>query len=217
MTSPERQPLQSRHCVVFGGTRGLGRALAQELLSRHAKVSIVAGHISYFCADLTDSLSLRTLATNLEQVEPPVSVVFLTAADFYKGSFADLSPDKVTHLVMANFTGPVLFARLILPTLQKNAYADIVNVASISSATNLDTSRSSALHIASKAALHTFGTCLGRELASERIRVTTLAPSALAKNGRPGIPLQDLAELAVNIVDLPPTLRVELLPVVGLK
>lgn len=222
-------PLEERHVVVVGASRGLGEAIVRCLGERAAHVTMVARNkkeleeaskmlanakrLGWYSADLTDPGSLDALAKEVGQISPPASALVITAAGFYKGAFREMTAGQIVDLIAANFSGPILLMQKLLPLLAGNAYSDIVNVSSWSAATSHDASRSSALHIASKVALQVFDSCLGEELRPKNIRVTTLAPSTLAKGNREGLPLVDLARLVVTTLDLPPTLRIDTLAV----
>lgn len=218
-----------RTVLVMGAGGSLGRAVAIKFAKKGFPL-ILAGRtmskleetkkfifeaanelalVDCYSMDLTDEESIVALVRALKESNSEISVFVNCAAGFFKGSFEDIDRKSLSKLIDSNFKGVLIFLHQLIPLLRKNTPSDIVNVTSISSATTLDTSRSSTPHIASKAALHIFDKVLGRELSSTGIRVTTVAPDTLAKSGREGIALSSLADLIFQLVSLPPSIRIE--------
>ncbi|MFX0135534.1 MAG: SDR family NAD(P)-dependent oxidoreductase [Candidatus Hodarchaeota archaeon] len=169
--------------------------------------------ISCYTLDYTDPKTLIHFAKKIKEKEIELSIVINTAAGFYKGKFQDMDTYQLNNLISSNYTGIILLLKELFPVLKNSPFSDIINITSISSATTLDTSRSSSAHIATKSALHLFDNVLSRELSQEGFRITTIAPSTLAKKGREGIPMDILAKLVKQIVELPPVIRIESLAV----
>jgi NADP-dependent 3-hydroxy acid dehydrogenase YdfG len=126
-----------------------------------------------------------------------------TAAGFYKGSFKEQTLDSVDGLIQSNYSGVVYLIAGLIGLDNYSLPFDIINVTSISSATNLDSSRSSALHISTKAALQVFDKVLGRELCKEGVRITSIAPGTFARGGRIGLEEDLIFDVIRFVMELP--------------
>jgi NAD(P)-dependent dehydrogenase (short-subunit alcohol dehydrogenase family) len=219
---------QQKTFLVVGASGTLGKAVAHVITEAgfglvaaardvdrlQGAVSSAAGPaIRCYRLDLCDAKSIAKFAEQISADVPRLTGVINCAAGFYKGAFASMTDEKMSDLLWSNFGGMVLLINKLLPVLQRSAPSDVINITSISSATTLDTSKSSSLHIATKAALQVFDTVVGRELSTSGVRVTTIAPSTLAKEGRLGISVPDLAQFIVQLLRLPSSIRVETIAV----
>ena len=208
--------------IVVGASRGLGRALALELATRadalvlsarsekdleETRSLIAATHPSARVyveqLDLTDSGSLSNYVSRIVERGMALRGLVNTAAGFYKGPFTQQSEEDVENLISANYVGTVRLIHAILSRVKTCNPCDIINVTSLSAATTLDSTRSSSLHIATKAALHLFGVSVGREVVKEGIRVTSLAPGTLARKGRSGVKESTIVDCVKWLFELP--------------
>lgn len=214
--------------IILGAGSGLGKTAAVRLAGRPDKI-VLSGrreeklhdtaktiNAAYpNCkplvepVDLTDKESINQYVTRIAKHGTELRAFVNTAAGFYKGPFTEQPLTSVDDLISANYSGVVHLIAGILQSVQKALPCDILNVTSISSATNLDSSRSSALHISSKAALHIFGKVLGRELSSLGVRITSIAPGTFARKGRNGISEDIIVDLFEFLLDLPAEVWVE--------
>jgi len=218
--------------VILGAGKGLGRHLATTLAYRCETLVLsgrslpgleeTASMVHECCpttttivkaVDLTLPSSLEVYIRQLGDLRMPLRAFITTAAGFYKGAFKDQSAESVHELVASNYVGVVALVSGLIRLLDVARPLDIINVTSLSAATNLDPGRSSALHIASKAALQVFDAVVGRELSTEGIRVTSLAPGTFARSGRSGISEQTLARCVEFLLDLPPDAWIESLAI----
>jgi short-subunit dehydrogenase len=153
--------------------------------------------------DLTDRDSIEAFVESLKDLSIPVRALINTAAGFYRGKFCEQSFDSMDRLISANYTGPVLLTSKLLKENLKSELIDIIHVTNVSSSTTLDSSRSSAMHTCSKAALNVFSRVVGQELVGEGIRLTILAPGTFARNGRDGISEETIAHIVEFLLTLP--------------
>jgi len=79
------------HSVIIGGSKGLGRAVAQKMITRGDKVSVISRSkpantiegVNYFEADLADSANLTRV---LEQISDMGKVNYMVFCQRYRGS-----------------------------------------------------------------------------------------------------------------------------------
>ena len=124
---------------------------------------------------------------SLKDMAIPIRALINTAAGFYRGKFYDQSFGSIDRLILANYTGPVLLTSKLLQAGLRSELIDIIHVTNVNSSTTLDSSSSSSMHTSSKAALNIFSRIAGRELVSDGVRLTVLAPGAFARDGRKGV------------------------------
>ena len=135
---------------------------------------------------------------------PPRSTLFPYTTLFRsKGKFKYQPIESINELLKTNFSNVVYLISQLVRLENLSKPFDIINVTSIAAGTNLDTSRSSSLHISTKSALHNFDKILGRELIEDGIRLTSLAPGTFARKGRIGIEENVICSIIHFLIDLP--------------
>ena len=159
--------------------------------------------------DLTDRDSILGFVESLKDLTVPVRALINTAAGFYRGKFCDQPIDSMEQLVSANYTGPVLLTAKLLQENLKSELIDIIHVTNVNSSTTLDSSRSSAMHTSSKAALNIFSRVVGRELVGDGVRLTVLAPGTFARNSRDGVSEKSVAHIVEFLLTLPEDVWIE--------
>jgi short-subunit dehydrogenase len=153
--------------------------------------------------DLTERDSILAFVDSLKDLTIPVRAMINTAAGFYRGKFCDQPFDSMDRLISANYTGPVLLTAGLLQENLKSELIDVIHVTNVNSSTTLDSSRSSAMHTSSKAALNIFSRVAGRELVGDGVRLTVLAPGTFARNGREGVSQESIAHIVEFLLTLP--------------
>ncbi len=210
--------------IILGAGKGLGRTISHRLSSTF-KCLILAGRtrenlettldelkslegnqdVDFLIkqVDLMDYDSIVTFVESLKETGLPIRALINTAAGFYKGRFYDQPLDSINKLISANYTGPVLLTSKLLQENLRSEVIDIIHVTNINSSTTLDSSRSSSMHTSSKAALNIFSRVLGREVVSDGVRMTILAPGTYARHGREGISEESVAKIVEFLLSLP--------------
>lgn len=133
--------------LITGSTDGIGKATAQDLLSRGAEV-IIHGRNSQkgnrvqkelakvtggsqpdlLVADLSSRDQVRQLAEDITSRYPRLNVLLNNAGTFEKERH--LTSDGVEKTFAVNYLAPFLLTRLLLPVLTNNTPSRIVTVAS---------------------------------------------------------------------------------------
>src|SRR5512135_331250 len=133
--------------LITGSTDGIGKATAQDLLSRGAEVIIhgrnkqkgnrvqkelakVTGgsQPDLLVADLSSRDQVRQLAEDITARYPRLNVLLNNAGTFEKERH--LTSDGVEKTFAVNYLAPFLLTRLLLPVLTNNTPSRIVTVAS---------------------------------------------------------------------------------------
>ena len=170
--------------VVTGAGSGLGRATAELLLERGARVAgwdisgdglrWLSGRESTLATvvDVTDPAQLASAAEEVRNTWGRVDFLVNSAGIFVLGSLADIEVPEVRRLFDINVTGTTLVTQALLPDLIA-ARGAVVN---LSSTVALKASVSNAHYAASKAAVAQLTRCWALELASHGVRVNAVAP-----------------------------------------
>ncbi|HEX8692224.1 MAG TPA: SDR family oxidoreductase [Longimicrobium sp.] len=190
MTGEERWSLRGRAAVVTGGTEGIGRAVAEEMLRLGASVLAVARNaerlderVEAWRAEGLDAFGLP-----LDLAEPGAGAVL---AEHAEGRFGRLdalvnnvgtnirkrtveyTPEEYDLLLRTNLTSAFGLCRAAYPLLKRSADASVVNVASVAALTSVGTGAPYAM---TKAALVQLTRYLAVEWAPDRVRVNAVAP-----------------------------------------
>jgi uncharacterized oxidoreductase len=129
--------------LITGGGTGIGRALAEALHALDNKV-IIAGRrkealdattaanpgMTSIPLDVEDPAALRAFAAQVTEQHPALNVLInnagiMRAEDLKKGEVADAEA-----MITTNLLGPIRLIAALLPALQKQANATIMNVSS---------------------------------------------------------------------------------------
>jgi NAD(P)-dependent dehydrogenase (short-subunit alcohol dehydrogenase family) len=185
--------MRGRVVIVTGGTRGIGRALAEGYVAAGAKV-VVASRKADACKETEEHL--RTLGGeaigvaahmgDLDDVAEVVrravdafggiDVVVNNAATALAQPIGGYTPDAWQKSLDVNLRGPVFLVQEAIPHLKQSEHAAVLNV--LSGAAFMY-SASISLYAAGKAALLAHTRAAAAELAPFGIRVNALSPGTV--------------------------------------
>ena len=213
--------------VVTGGSRGIGLALAGELIVGGTDV-VVSGRSTdalVEAGDRLDRFSTRTGSGRYHTVQADVRStedaerMLASAVDHFGGldilinnagigyfdTVADQSVEDWKQVIDTNLTGVFLACRAAIPHMRKRGSGWIINISSLAGSHPFATG---AAYCASKAGLDAFTTALMQELRYDNIRVSSVAPgsvgTAFAGGGRHAMEPWKLtsSDVARIVVDL---------------
>jgi NAD(P)-dependent dehydrogenase (short-subunit alcohol dehydrogenase family) len=185
--------MTGRVVVVKGGTRGIGRALAEGYVSAGAKV-VVASRKADACKEteahlrslggeaigvpthLGDLADLAELARRTVEEFGGIDVVVNNAATALAQRVGEYTPEAWQKSLDVNLRGPVFLVQEALPHLERSRHAAVLNV--LSGAAFMYSSTVS-LYATGKAALLAQTRAAAAELAPRGIRVNALAPGTV--------------------------------------
>ncbi|MCX5328792.1 SDR family NAD(P)-dependent oxidoreductase [Streptomyces sp. NBC_00140] len=182
--------LIGKTAVITGGTRGLGRAIAERYLQEGARVVCAARNpydikevldlapdrSAYIPVDVTSDGSVEALMARTTELFGGLDILVANAGVSRDGRVDRLAVDDWQDMVATNLTGVFLCTRAAVPYLERSPAGRIVNVSS-SMATRVAVGASG--YCATKAAVEMFTRVSAIELAPRGILVNSLAPGIL--------------------------------------
>lgn len=186
-----------RICLITGGTRGIGRALAERLLAEHDTVAITgtsndgtmaavtalaavcgdANRVLGVTCDVRDAASVEAAMRTVVARYGGLDVLVNNAGVGVGAPVADMATEEWDRIVGTNLTGVFNCCRAAIPHLRARQGGWIVNVSSLSSKNPF---AGGAAYCATKAGLNAFSEALMQEVRYDGIRVTYVLPGSVA-------------------------------------
>lgn len=174
--------LAGRTALVTGGSKGIGRAIAAELIALGARVTIVARTADGLdeaarelgaTAVVADVTSAADRARVVAAIGEPLHVLVHNAGGNVRSPLLGYDDATVEQLIALNLTAPVLLSRDLHPQLRAAGDASVVHVGSVGGLVALPTGVPYAV---AKAGLAQAARTMALEWAKDGIRVNTVAP-----------------------------------------
>ena len=189
MTAVEA-PAASRSVLVTGGSRGIGLAVARELVARGHRVAVtardseVAGLLTVKC-DVTDTAQVEHAFAAAEEAHGPVQVLVANAGISGGGLLLRTSDDDVARVLDTNLTGAYRAARRASRSMLRARWGRLVFVSSV---VGLSGSGGQSAYAASKSGLVGLSRSLARELGGRGITSNVVAPGFIDTDMTAGLP-----------------------------
>jgi 3-oxoacyl-[acyl-carrier protein] reductase len=193
-------PDESRVAIVTGTRKGIGRSLAEHLLSAGHVVYGVSRqesdleHPSYrhACLDVSDERAVRDLVARVRKEQKRLDFLVCNAG-VASMNHALLTPASTVERVFAtNVTGTFLFAREAAKLMQSRKFGRIVTLGTVATPLKLE---GEAIYAASKAAVVTLTQVLAREFAPFGVTINALGPTPIRTDLVAGVPAAKLDAL----------------------
>ncbi|WP_432119567.1 SDR family NAD(P)-dependent oxidoreductase [Streptomyces sp. bgisy032] len=169
--------------LVTGGASGIGRATAELLAGRGARVAVldldpspVGEPLFAHRADITDDTSVRRAVAAAVADLGGLDVLVNNAGVGALGTVEDNSDDEWHRVHDVNVVGMVRTTRACLPHLRASAHAAIVNTCSVAATAGLP---QRALYSATKGAVHALTLAMAADHVREGIRVNCVNPGTV--------------------------------------
>ena len=174
--------------MITGATKGIGRAVADVLVTRRWRIGCIArsrrnlealqselgaDQVAIAPADVGDRTAVESAIAALTAELGQVDVLVNNAGIGLWGPVVDLDPDDAERLMRVNYLGTIYAACAVLPAMVARGSGHIVNVGSLSG--RLGTPLEAA-YSASKFALMGFSEALQVEVAPAGVKVSVVNP-----------------------------------------
>ncbi|PPR11114.1 MAG: 3-oxoacyl-[acyl-carrier-protein] reductase FabG [Alphaproteobacteria bacterium MarineAlpha11_Bin1] len=175
-------PLAGRTAVVTGGTRGIGKAIAERLRDDGAEVWVTGTNrdgaeqdgARYFAIDFTVNEAVELFASELANLAPDVLV---NNAGINRNSpFADIDFADFDAIHRINLRTPLALMQAVLPTMRKNGWGRVINIGSIWSKLARP---GRASYAASKFGLDGVTTAAASEAAADGVMINMVSPGII--------------------------------------
>jgi Tropinone reductase 1 len=186
----KRWNLEGKKALITGATKGIGAAIAQDMLQLGAEVFITArkaadvqevidhgkrqGYKIYgIAADISKSEDRVQVAKTVADLWPSLDILVNNVGTNIRKKTHEYSEAEYDFLMTTNLKSAFEMCRLTYPHLKLSSQGNIINISSVAGLNHL---RTGAIYGMSKAAMIQLTKNLAVEWAPDNIRVNAIAP-----------------------------------------
>lgn len=182
------------NAIITGATQGIGKAIAEKLLSQGFSIAVCArtqsdldkvqdiwtaqypaANILTYKADLSDKEEVRQFAEYATTAFDTIDILVNNAGLFFPGKLMEEPDGHLETLMKVNLYSAYHLTRSVIDNITKNGKGHIFNICSVAS---LKAYPNGGAYSMTKYALLGFSENLREELKEENIRVTAICPGA---------------------------------------
>jgi short-subunit dehydrogenase len=200
-----------KYALVTGASKGIGREIAVQLAGKGYHLLLVARaeteliqlsgqlarqykvRVHFLSCDLSEPGAAAKVSKWCVAITPSLSVLINNAGYGAWGNFSDLGLEAQMNMLQLNVNAVVELSYLLLPLLEQQERAYVLNVSSTAAYQAMPTM---ALYAASKSFVLSFSRALRYELRKTNISVSCLSPGPTATGFVSRAGLEALADLA---------------------
>jgi NADP-dependent 3-hydroxy acid dehydrogenase YdfG len=177
--------LEGKAALVTGASRGIGRAVAQQLAAAGVGLGLASrsgddlgldGVVARPC-DVRNPADLEAIVGETVDRFGRLDILVANAGVGAYGPFLELSPEHLEEMIDVNVKGTLYAVRAALPHLIESGEADLVTIASEAGRRGLPLE---AVYCASKFAQVGFTRAMDHELRELGVRCTNICPGGVA-------------------------------------
>lgn len=195
--------LTDKVILVTGGTRGIGRAIVEKLLSEGARVAFTyrgskdladallqkaPDRLLGFQADVTDAARTDAVIAEILKTWQRIDGLVNNAGITQDNLLLRMTEAQWDAVIATNLKGPFLYSKAVLKPMLSQRRGSIVNITSI---VGIQGNPGQANYAAAKAGLIAFTRSLAKEVGSRQIRVNALAPGFIRTDMTADLPAEE--------------------------
>ena len=220
----ENASLLNKSAIVTGGTRGIGRAIAEKLLDEGARVAICGtsrrsvdaavgclepkGEVFGIVADVSKLDQAQAFIAAANERFQGVDILINNAGFGVFRAVADLALDEWERMIAVNLSGVYYCCHAVLPIFKQRKGGDIINISSLAGRNPF---AGGAGYNASKFGLNGFSEAMMLDHRNDGVRVSYVMPGSVATefggSAEAGadwkIAPRDIAEVVVTLLRMP--------------
>jgi 3-oxoacyl-[acyl-carrier protein] reductase len=183
--------LAGRTALVTGGSRGIGRGVAERLAREGAKVAVVyqrsreqaeataraivdaGGEARIFQHDVSQPVGVGEIVEQLVGDWGKLDILVNSAGIIRDGLFLQLEPEDWRIVIETNLNGTFYYCKAAAQQMMRQRSGSIVNISSVAAQ---HSNKGQSNYAASKAGIEALTRTLAAELAGRKVRVNAVAP-----------------------------------------
>jgi NAD(P)-dependent dehydrogenase (short-subunit alcohol dehydrogenase family) len=185
--------MEGKAALVTGGTRGIGKAIAERLLREGARVAVCGtkqetvdaavaelsawGEAAGFVADVSKFEQVKKLVSLTNDSLGGIDILINNAGAGLFKSVADLEPEEFDRMIALNLSGVYYCCHEVLPIYKQRGGGDVINISSLAGKNPF---AGGAGYNASKFGLNGFSEAMMLDHRAEGVRVSYIMPGSVA-------------------------------------
>ncbi|MGO9254882.1 MAG: SDR family oxidoreductase [Bryobacteraceae bacterium] len=221
------ESLAGKFAIVTGGTRGIGRAIAERLLREGAAVAFCGrsseavsraieelqplGRVFGAAADVTEAAAVGNFFEAVDGAFGALDILVNNAGAARFRKVGEMTTEEWHRHIDLNLNGPFYCSREAVPRMVRRGGGSIVNISSLAAKNAFS---GGAAYNAAKAGLNAFAEALMLDHRHDNIRVSTIMPGSVdtSFSGNPEkrtgdtswmIAPEDVAEIVTMVLRMP--------------
>ena len=186
--------LQGKIALLTGGTRGIGKAIAIELIKEGATVILnyskddlsaeetlkeieaLGGYAKLYKGDISNFEVCKAMVDFVISTFGKIDILINNAAVSFRGLFMDFSDRNINDIFGINVLSAMYLSKEAIPHMLNKGKGNIINISSIWGEAGASCE---VLYSSTKGAINLFTKSLAKELAPMGIRVNAIAPGVI--------------------------------------